>query len=56
MEAMLALAIVEKLIIHGVAALPAITAALQKPDPTPEDIRALKITKDPEEYFDGRTQ
>lgn len=53
--ASLILAIVQVILRYGPTALrntiAAINAVLQEENPTPEQIRALHIDKDPEEYF-----
>lgn len=51
MQVAMILAIFEKLLVYGPGAVVAIAAAFQKGKPTVEEIRALIITKDPEEYF-----
>ena len=51
MDAMLILAIIKKLLTYGPRAVVEIAAAFEHGDPTPEDSRALKIDRDPEEYF-----
>lgn len=51
MEAALILAIIEKLLVYGPKVVVEISAAFEAGDPTPEQIRALKIEKDPEAYF-----
>lgn len=44
-------AIIEKLLIYGPNAAIAIGEAFQKGSPSVDDIKALTITKDPEDYF-----
>jgi len=51
MNAEMIAAIVKQLIIYGPGAVMAIAAAFQSGKPTVEQILALQITKDPEEYF-----
>lgn len=51
MEAALIAVIIEKLLIYGPPAAVAIGKAFETGNPTAEDIRALTITKDPEDYF-----
>ena len=51
MEAALALSIIEAILKYGPNAVTAIAAAFENKEPTPEDIRALFIDKEPEEYF-----
>lgn len=51
MQVAMILAIVEKLLIYGPNAVVAIAAAFENSKPTVEQIRALVIVKDPEEYF-----
>lgn len=54
MDPFVALAIAEKLLRHGPAAFAAIIKAFEVDEPTPEDIRALKIEETTEEVFEGR--
>lgn len=51
MNAAMIATIVEKLIVYGPGAVIAIAAAFESGKPTVEEIRALIIVKDPEEYF-----
>ncbi len=51
MEADLILAIIDKLLVYGPRVVVEISAAFENGDPTAEDIRNLKITKEPEDYF-----
>lgn len=53
MEAQLTLAIISALLTNGPKIVVQIAELFKDDgeDPTPEQIRALKITKDPEEYF-----
>lgn len=47
------LAIIEKLLVYGPRAVTAIAAAFEKGKPTVAEIKALRIDKDPEDYFEG---
>ena len=47
----LVIAIIEKLLRYGPEAVIDIAAAFQVGEPTPEGIRKLKITKNPEDFF-----
>ena len=51
MEATLALAIIQAILTYGPNAVIAIGKAFEEGKRTPDEIRALFITKDPEEYF-----
>jgi len=51
MQVAMIMAIIEKLLVYGPGAVVAISAAFDKGKPTVADIKALTITKDPEEYF-----
>ena len=51
MEAAAIIAIVELVMKYGPAAATALVAGLDTDNPTPEQIRALKV-KDPESYFE----
>ncbi len=51
MQTAMIIAIIEKLLIYGPAAVTAIAAAFENAKPTVAEIRALEIVKDPEEYF-----
>ena len=51
METALALAIIEAILKYGPNAAIAIGKALEEGKRTPDEIRALFITKTPEEYF-----
>jgi hypothetical protein len=52
MQIAMILAIIEKLLIYGPGAVVAIAEAFkQEEKPTVAQIKALTITKDPEEYF-----
>ena len=48
----LTLAIFEQILRYGPQAVIQIAAVFQNEVPTPDQIRALKIEKDPEEYFE----
>jgi len=47
----LIIAIIEKLLTYGPQAIVAIAEAFKNEKPTAEQIRALVIEKDPEDYF-----
>lgn len=47
----LTIAIIEQILKYGPTAVIQIAGAFQVETPTPGQIRALKIDKDPEEYF-----
>lgn len=51
METALALAIIEAVVKYGPNAAVVIGKALEEGKRTPDEIRALFINKDPEEYF-----
>jgi hypothetical protein len=51
METALILAIIEKLLVYGPGVVVEVAAAFENAEPTADDIRALKITKKPEDYF-----
>ena len=51
MQAALALSIIEAILTYGPNAVVTIAAAFEKGEPTPEEIKALFIDKEPEEYF-----
>lgn len=56
MQAELIIAIISSLLTNGPKFVTEIAKLFNDDgvDPTPEQIRALKITKDPEEYFEDR--
>jgi len=47
----LMISIIEKMLVYGPKVVVEISAAFENEDPTAEDIRNLKITMEPEEYF-----
>ena len=51
METALALSIIQAILTYGPDAVIAISKALEEGKRTPDEIRALFITKTPEEYF-----
>lgn len=51
MNAALVIAIVQAVLTYGPNAVIAISNAMQTSDPTPEQIKALFIDKEPVEYF-----
>lgn len=51
MQTAMILAIIEKLLIYGPSAVMAISAAFEQGKPTVEEIQALELIKDPEDYF-----
>jgi hypothetical protein len=51
MNALLIAAIIEKGLIYGPTCAAQIAALFEKREPTPEDIRALEIEKEPEQFF-----
>jgi hypothetical protein len=51
MQVAMIVTIIEKLLVYGPGAVVAIAAAFKAGKPTVAEIRALTITKDPEEYF-----
>jgi len=54
MEAAAIIAIVELVMKYGPAAATSLVAGLNTDNPTPEQIRALKV-KGPESYFEAKT-
>ncbi len=51
MEAALALSIIEAILKYGPQAVTTIATAFENKEPTPDDIKALFINKEPEAYF-----
>lgn len=51
-----ALAIIEVILVHGPGFVTEISKLFENGDPSAEDIRSLKITKKPEDYFAERNE
>lgn len=51
MNTELLIEIIKKLLEYGPGAIKVIATAFDEEEPTPEQIRALKIEGDPEDYF-----